>query len=150
MTTDDLGAWGLEKRLDVAVELVAPRAALASLAKAVAAIVNEADTPSVTVKLAGLEGRSGDVSLTLAIDLGSVSQIREGSEYSRAAVNLLATLVSGFKAYTPTLVQVPAQASASAAAARRWLGDDASVDSTGSMGPVLQVLHPESSDLVVV
>lgn len=149
MATSELGTWGLEKHLDVAVELVAARPAVASLAKAVAAAVDDIDEHPVTVRLAGLEGRMGEVALTLAIDLGTVSQVRDRSDYSVGALRLLANIVLNFGAYMPTLVQVPAHDSTAAAAARRWLAKEGSDQSTDSATLLLEALSDDPASLAV-
>jgi hypothetical protein len=108
---------GLRRELEIGLRLAPTRAAAASAAKAVAALLD--DEPVVPVRLAGLTEEGTRIHITLAVNLGTVDAIKTAEPEARAAVALLARIVADLAAYDPALVTLPHPTSFEAAAAAR-------------------------------
>lgn len=111
-----LGTAGLSRRLQVGLRLAPTTVALAPTLKALAALLAES---TVAVRLAGLAQDGSRALITIAVDLGTVDDVKAASPRSGAAVALLRTITESLAASDPALVALPDPRSSEAATAER-------------------------------
>ncbi|MBK9740431.1 MAG: hypothetical protein IPO93_13175 [Actinobacteria bacterium] len=96
---------GLRRTVEIGIRLAPTVAGAVPAAKSVASYL-DAD-PSVPVRLAGISRDGSRVHLTLAINLGTVDDVKVAAPQSRAAVLMIASIVERLSAYDPSLVTLP-------------------------------------------
>jgi hypothetical protein len=106
---------GLRRELEVGLRIAPTRASAIPAAKAVASYL-DAD-PRVAVRLVGLSRDDSRVLITVAVNLGTIDEIKSAHATSRAALALIQTLVDHLAAYDPAFVTLPHPASPEASLA---------------------------------
>lgn len=99
------GTAGLQRVVEVGLR-VAPTAACAqSAAAAIAQILDSShDAP---VRIVGIGSEGNRVVVTLAITVGTTTDITAGAPAARLAVGMVARLVEGLAAYDPAFTALP-------------------------------------------
>ncbi len=100
------GFAGLRRSFDVGIRLAPSASSAAVAAKSLGALLDA--HPLVPVRLVDIDGGGPRVSITLAVCLGTVDEVKAGAENSRAALTLLQRIVDDLAAYDPAFVQLPA------------------------------------------
>jgi len=127
---------GLGTQLDIGLRLTSSVQCMAPMAKSAAALFGT--SAQVPVRLVGLDQDARRVSITFAITLGSLDEIRDAAPRSIAAMNLMSQIVHDLSSFEPVLTALPAPGSAEALAADAFLARDyATTQSTlGVLEPV--------------
>jgi hypothetical protein len=121
------GFAGLRRDLEIGIALAPSRASAVPAAKALAAFLDEAS--GVPARLAGLAANDSRVLITLAINMGSIDDIKTAGPGSRAGVRLLQRIVDDLACYDPAFVAVPAASTAESRLAAHVVAGHATVQS---------------------
>jgi hypothetical protein len=117
--TDSSGLAGLQVQFDIALKFTSPLTHMAPMSKALAASFDAA--PQIPVHLVGLSQDHRYVSMTFAITLGSLDEIKNSQPRTLLALNLISQLVSQLSSYGPVLTALPAKDSHDSRAAVAFL-----------------------------
>lgn len=107
---------GIERSLEIGLRLAPLQRLAGEAARALVAII--AASPTVPVRLAGLDFTHSRMHLTITIDLGSLDDIKVAADRSCAAVALIQAIVDSLAAHEPCLVEIPHPDSGEAVRAR--------------------------------
>lgn len=118
-SSDSFEFAGLSAHLDIGMKLTSSLNSVASVAKTLTALFDNA--PQVPVQLVGVSQDSQTVSLTFAITLGSLEEIRSSSPRALCAMNLMSDIVAVLSSCEPVLTALPVQGSAESIAACKFL-----------------------------
>lgn len=118
----DLSLLGLEQQLEIGLSLQIPRTDFLLATRGLASIMDE--TPDIPFRIAGISADNTHVELIIAVTQGSLNEIKVAGPTAIKAVRVLHRLVNNLSNFTPTLVQLPAADSISAATARRFITGD--------------------------
>jgi|TARA_B110000503_G_scaffold136095_1_gene217864 hypothetical protein len=110
---------GIDAKIDIGLKLTSSIHGMVAMTKSLTAIFGTAE--QVPVGLVGLSQDSRAVSLTFAISLGSLNDIRNASQPSIDAMNLMSQIVDDLSAYEPVLTALPAIGSEEERAAQEFL-----------------------------
>lgn len=119
---DSSGLAGLQVQFDIALKFTSSLAHMAPMAKALAASFDTA--PQIPVHLVGLSQDHRYVSMTFAITLGSLDEIKNAQPRTLLALNLISQLVCQLSAYAPVLTALPAKDSNDSLAAVAFLAHE--------------------------
>ncbi len=119
MGADTSALAGLQVQFDIALKFTSSLAQMAPMAKALAASFDAA--PRIPVHLVGLSQDHRYVSMTFAITLGGLDEIKNSEPRSLLALNLISQLVCQLSTYTPVLTALPAKDSHDSLAAVEFL-----------------------------
>ena len=103
---------GLRKTFEVGIALAPCGQAATVAAKALAAFLDE--HPSTPVRLAGLAVHGSRVTITVAVSLGTVDDLKAGAMNSRAALAAIQDLIDHLGAYDPAITALPDPSTAEA------------------------------------
>jgi hypothetical protein len=96
---------GLRKTFEVGIALAPCGPAATVAAKALAAFLDE--HRSTPVRLVGLAVHGSRVTITVAVSLGTVDDLKAGSANSRAALAAIQDLIDHLGAYDPAITALP-------------------------------------------
>ena len=103
---------GLRKTFEVGIALAPCGQAATVAAKALAAFLDE--HPSTPVRLAGLAVHGSRVTITVAVSLGTVDDLKAGAMNSRQALAAIQDLIDHLGAYDPAITALPDPSTAEA------------------------------------
>ncbi len=103
---------GLRKTFEVGIALAPCGQAATVAAKALAAFLD--DHPSTPVRLAGLAVHGSRVTITVAVSLGTVDDLKAGAINSREALAAIQDLIDHLGAYDPAITALPDPSTAEA------------------------------------
>ena len=103
---------GLRKTFEVGIALAPCGQAATVAAKALAAFLD--DHPSTPVRLAGLAVHGSRVTITVAVSLGTVDDLKAGAKNSREALAAIQDLIDHLGAYDPAITALPDPSTAEA------------------------------------
>ena len=103
---------GLRKTFEVGIALAPCGQAATVAAKALAAFLDE--HPSTPVRLAGLAVHGSRVTITVAVSLGTVDDLKAGAMNSRQALAAIQDLIDHLSAYDPAITALPDPSTAEA------------------------------------
>ena len=103
---------GLRRTLEVGVSLSPHGQAAAVAAKALSAFLDQ--HLSTPVRLAGLGVYGSRVTITLAVSLGTVDDLKAGAKNSREALAAIQDLIDHLRAYDPAITTLPDPSTAEA------------------------------------
>lgn len=103
---------GLQRELEIGMQLAPTRSAAPAAAKSLAALMDA--EPGVPVRIAGLGSSESRVLITIAVTLGAVDEIKVAAPESRSALELLQRIVDDLACYDPAFVTLPHASSAEA------------------------------------
>ena len=107
-----LADGGLRKTFEVGIALAPCGQAATVAAKALAAFLDE--HPSTPVRLAGLAVHGSRVTITVAVSLGTVDDLKAGAMNSRQALAAIQDLIDHLGAYDPAITALPDPSTAEA------------------------------------
>lgn len=99
------GTAGLERVVEVGIRLAPTASGSATAAEAISRVLGQ--NPEAPVRIVGLGAEGGRVIVTLAVTLGTPSQITAGAPSACGAVAILDRLVTELAAYDPAFTALP-------------------------------------------
>ncbi|MEY4136012.1 MAG: hypothetical protein RL205_140 [Actinomycetota bacterium] len=99
------GTAGLQRVVEVGLRLAPTAACIPAAAAAISEIIES--SPEAPVRIVGVGAEDNRVIVTLAITVGTTTEITGGAPAARLAVGLVARLVEGLASFDPAFTALP-------------------------------------------